>query len=142
LTGLPKYAGQQVRQRASSPKLQVLNTALMTALSGLTLVQARQDTDYWGRLVESAIGATLANGLRGKNAELYYWASRNREVDFVLRRARDLVAIEVKTGRRKASLPGIEAFSREFTVKRKLLVGKQGIPLEDFLRTPPENWLD
>jgi len=48
----------------------------------------------------------------------------------------------VKTGRRKASLPGIEAFSREFTVKRKLLVGKQGIPLEDFLRTPPENWLD
>ena len=142
LTGLPKYAGQQVRQRASSPKLQVLNTALMTALSGLPLVQARQDSDYWGRLVESAIGATLANGLRGKNAELYYWASRNREVDFVLRRARDLVAIEVKTGKRKASLPGIEAFSREFTVKRKLLVGKQGIPLEDFLRTPPENWLD
>ncbi|UCG66649.1 MAG: hypothetical protein JSW12_06435 [Deltaproteobacteria bacterium] len=73
---------------------------------------------------------------------MYYWASRNREVDFVLRRARDLVAIEVKTGRRKASLPGIEAFSREFAVKRKLLVGKQGIPLEDFLRTPPENWLD
>ena len=142
LTGLPKYAGQQVRQRASSPKLQVLNTALMTALSGLTLDQARQDRDYWGRLVESAIGATLANGLRGKNAELFYWASRNREVDFVVCRARDVAAIEVKTGRRKASFPGIEAFSREFTVKRKLLVGTQGIPLEDFLRTPPETWLD
>jgi len=48
----------------------------------------------------------------------------------------------VKTGRRKSSLPGIEAFSREFPVKRKLLVGAQGIPLEDFLRTPPESWLD
>jgi len=59
LTGLPKYAGQQVHQRASSPKLQVLNTALMTALSGLTLVQARQDSDYWGRLVESAIDKQL-----------------------------------------------------------------------------------
>jgi len=59
LTGLPKYAGQQVHQRASIPKLQVLNTALMTALSGLTLVQARQDSDYWGRLVESAIGKQL-----------------------------------------------------------------------------------
>jgi len=142
LTGLPKYAGQQVRQRASSPKLQVLNTALMSALSGLTLVQARQDSDYWGRLVESSIGATLVNGLRGKQTELSYWASRNREVDFVLRRGRDVVAIEVKTGRRRASLPGIEAFSREFPVKRKLLVGAQGIPLEDFLHTPPETWLD
>jgi len=142
LTGLPKYAGQKVRQRASSPKLQVLNTALMSALSGLSLVQARQDTDYWGRLVESSIGATLVNGLRGKQTELSYWASRNREVDFVLRRARDVVAIEVKTGRRRSSLPGIDAFSREFFVKRKLLVGAQGIPLEDFLRTPPESWLD
>jgi predicted AAA+ superfamily ATPase len=142
LTGLPKYAGQKVRQRASSPKLQVLNTALMSALSGLTLVQARQDSDYWGRLVESSIGATLVNGLRGKQTELSYWASRNREVDFVLCRARDVVAIEVKTGRRRSSLPGIEAFSREFRVKRKLLVGTQGIPLEDFLRTPPETWLD
>jgi len=142
LTGLPKYAGQKVRQRASSPKLQVLNTALMSALSGLTLVQARQDTDYWGRLVESSIGAALVNGLRGKQTDVSYWASRNREVDFVLRRARDVVAIEVKTGRRRSSLPGMEAFSREFPVKRKLLVGAQGIPLEDFLRTPPETWLD
>jgi uncharacterized protein len=33
LTGLQKHAGQIVRQRASSPKFQVLNTALLTALS-------------------------------------------------------------------------------------------------------------
>jgi len=142
LMGLPKYAGQQVRQRASSPKLQVLNTALMTAPSHLTLAEARHDSEYWGRLVESAVGATLANGIKGKNIELFYWASRNREVDFLLRRARDLVVIEVKSGRRKTSMRGIEAFSREFKVKRKLLVGTQGIPLEEFLLIPPEQWLD
>lgn len=34
VTGLPKYSGRQVRQGASSPKLQVLNTALMTAVAG------------------------------------------------------------------------------------------------------------
>jgi len=32
--GLPKYAGDVARSRGSSPKLQVLNTALMTAGSG------------------------------------------------------------------------------------------------------------
>jgi len=142
LAGLPKYAGQKVRQRASSPKLQVLNTALITAPSQLTMTEARQDPEFWGRLVESAVGSTLANGIRGRGIELFYWASRNREVDFVVRRAKDLTVIEVKSGRRKTSLPGGEAFSREFKVKRKLLVGAQGIHLKEFLLTPPEQWLD
>jgi predicted AAA+ superfamily ATPase len=141
LAGLPKYAGQKVRQRASSPKLQVLNTALVTAPSQLTLNEAKQNPEFWGRLVESAVGAALANGIRGKGIELFYWASRNKEVDFVLRRAKNLTVIEVKSGRRKTSLPGVEAFSREFRVKRKLLVGTQGIQLKEFLLTPPEQWL-
>ncbi|MCD6486824.1 MAG: ATP-binding protein [Syntrophobacterales bacterium] len=142
LMGLPKYAGQIVRRRASSPKLQVLNTALMTAPSRLALDEAKSDSQYWGRLVESAVGATLVNGLKSTQSELFYWSSRNREVDFVLRRGDNLVAIEVKSGLRKTSLPGIEAFSREFSVKRKLLVGAQGISLREFLLTPPEKWLD
>lgn len=141
IAGLPKYAGQKVRQRASSPKLQVLNTALLTAPSQLTLNEAKQDPEFWGRLVESAVGAALANGTRGKGIELFYWASRNKEVDFVLRRAKNLTVIEVKSSRRKTSLPGVEAFSREFRVKRKLLVGTQGIQLKEFLLTPPEQWL-
>jgi len=141
LAGLPKYAGQKVRQRASSPKFQVLNNALVAAPSQLTLNEAKQDPEFWGRLVESAVGVALANGIRGKGIELFYWASRNKEVDFVLRRAKNLTVIEVKSGRRKTSLPGVEAFSREFRVKRKLLVGTQGIQLKEFLLTPPEQWL-
>lgn len=141
IAGLPKYAGQKVRQRASSPKLQVLNTALLTAPSQLTLNEAKQDPEFWGRLVESAVGAALANGTRGKGIELFYWASRNKEVDFVLRRAKNLTVIEVKSSRRKTNLPGVEAFSREFRVKRKLLVGAQGIQLKEFLLTPTEQWL-
>ena len=141
LAGLSKYAGQRVRQRASSPKLLVLNTALMTAQSQLSLGEAKQDTEFWGRLVESAIGAALMNGLRGENIELFYWTSRNREMDFVLCRGKSLVALEVKSGRRKVTLPGIEAFSKEFRVEKKLLVGAQGIPVEEFLLTPPPKWL-
>jgi predicted AAA+ superfamily ATPase len=141
LAGLSKYAGQRVRQRASSPKLLVLNTALMTAQSQLSLREAKRDTEFWGRLVESAIGAALMNGLRGENIELFYWSSRNREVDFILSRGKSLVALEVKSGRRKVTLPGIEAFSKEFRVGKKLLVGAQGIPVEEFLLTPPPKWL-
>jgi predicted AAA+ superfamily ATPase len=59
--GLQKFAGEPVRQRGSSPKLQVFNTALMTAQSGYTLREAASDHEYWGRVVESAVGAHLAN---------------------------------------------------------------------------------
>ena len=41
-------------------------------------------------------------------------------------------------GRNNGSFPDIEAFSKEFKVKRKLLVGPQGISLDEFLLTPPE----
>jgi len=142
LMGLPKYAGRKIRQRASSPKLQILNTALMTASSRLTFDEARKDSEYWGRLVESAVGATLANGLQGTQAELFYWLEGNHEVDYVLQRGKVLVAIEVKSRRRKISLPGIEAFSNSFPIKRKLLVGPQGIPCEEFLLTPLIKWLE
>ncbi len=43
VTGLQKFAGAVVRQRGSTPKLQVFNTALTTAQSGLPLREARAD---------------------------------------------------------------------------------------------------
>jgi len=142
LVGLQKYSGKKVRRRGSSPKLLALNTALMTVLAGTVERDAMGDEDFRGRLVETAVGASLYNGLAGTNAELFYWLSRNAELDYVLARGRDLVAIEVKSGIRKQAAPGITAFSREHKVKRKLLVGGDGIPLEDFLLTPPLQWLE
>jgi uncharacterized protein len=142
IMGLEKYAGRRVRQRASSPKLLVLNTALMTACSRLNPDEARQDFTFWGRVVESAVGASLANGIRGKGLDLFYWSDRNREVDFVLARGKKLTAIEVKSMRRRTRLPGLEAFSRQSKVGRSLLVGSTGIPLEEFLAAPAEQWVE
>lgn len=141
VTGLPKYAGAAVRQRGSSPKLQVLNTALMTAQSGLTFKQARADHDYWGRLVESAVGAHLANAAIAGGLELFYWRDANKEVDFVVRAGRTLTAIEVKSGRSRDALPGMAAFASAFRPTRKLLVGGDGIALDEFLGRPVEHWV-
>ena len=141
IIGLPKYSGGRARQRGSSPKLQVMNNALMTAPSACTFEEARKDRDYWGRLVESAVGAHLVNGVRGTSAEVFYLRERSREVDFLLTSARSIVAVEVKSSRAKDSLPGMEALSKEFRIKRKLLVGGDGISVEEFLLRPLEHWL-
>ncbi len=144
LTGLQKYSGSTVRRRASSPKLQVLNTALMTALSERTLTEAREDLALWGRLVESAVGAHLANAAMAGEIALYYWRERNREVDFVVCTGRNLIAIEVKSGpsQQKQRLPGLTAFDHAFGPVRKLLVGGDGIPVETFLSMPVREWAE
>ncbi len=142
LTGLSKYSGKRIRQRASSPKLNVLNTGLMSALSKREFDETRNDAEFWGRLVESAVGATILNGFRGTSAEVFYWIDRDREVDFVLKKGNQVVAIEVKSGRRKTRLRGIEAFSKQFQGVKKLLVGTQGIPMETFLASNPIRWFE
>lgn len=139
--GLQKYAGDAARSRGSSPKLQVLNTALMTSSSGLTMSEAVADHEFWGRLTESAVGAHLANAASAGDCELFYWRDRNHEVDFVVRTGRSLAAIEVKSGRAPHTLPGIAAFKATFKPKRTLLVGGGGIAVGDFLAKPVSRWV-
>ena len=134
LTGLEKYASGIPRRRASSPKLNALNTAFMTAPSGYSFEEARSDRSYWGRLVESAVGAHLYN-LGFPDYQLFYWRDGSNEVDFVLKKGSRLLAIEVKTGDRGGSHRGLEAFSEEFKPHRVILVSDKGMPLVNFLRT-------
>lgn len=141
LTGLQKYAGRSVRQRGSSPKLQVLNTALMTAQSGRSPEEARSDREFRGRLVESAAGAHLANAAASGTCELFYWREQNQEVDFVVRAGRTVLAIEMKSGRAPDAFSGLAAFSEAFKPKRTLLVGADGVALDEFLTKPVEHWL-
>ncbi|GIV01103.1 MAG: ATPase AAA [Actinomycetota bacterium] len=137
VVGLEKFSGSALRRRGSSPKLLALNTALISATAGLSPREARANPEVWGRLVETAVGAHLVNA----GLEVHWWRERNLEVDFVVRRGRTVVAIEVTSGRRKGSLPGMAAFARAFRPARRLLVGGQGIPLEEFLSRPAEAWI-
>lgn len=140
LTGLQKFAGGAVRSRGSSPKLQVLNTALMTAPSGRTLDDVRSDPEYWGRVVESAVGAHLANAAAEGTCELFYWRDRNREVDFVVRSGRSLLGVEVKSGRTRDARAGLAAFAAAWEA-RTILVGGDGVPLDQFLAEPVSRWV-
>ncbi len=139
--GLEKFAGEAVRRRGSSPKLQVLNTALMTATSGVTPEAALADREFRGRLVESAVGAHLANAAAAGECELFYWRDGSREVDFIVRRGREITAIEVKSGRVPAGPPGLLSFEQSFRPRGTLVVGDAHVPVEEFLSRPVAHWL-
>jgi predicted AAA+ superfamily ATPase len=141
MTGLGKWAGDAARRRGSSPKLQAYDNALVSATAGLRFGEVRSDPERWGRLVESAVGAHLAAAAATGACELFWWRDRDREVDFVARRGGRVTAIEVKSGRSPATFPGMEAFVDAFRPARTLLVGGQGIAVDEFLSVPAVNWL-
>lgn len=141
VTGLGNYSAKPHLGKASSPKLNVLNTAVMTAPTGYTFDEARADRGFWGRIVESAIGAHLHNSLRTAT-KLHYWRRQSREVDFVLSRGPNVLGIEVKSGPRRAQLAGMDDFQERFPNARTLLVGAGGVPLNEFLSSPASYWLD
>ena len=139
LTGLQAYASQPVRRRASSPKLNVLNTALMTAGSGYTFEEAQVDRTFWGRVVESAVGAHLYNTAT-RDIGLHYWRGRSLEVDFVLHRGPRFISFEVKGGSRPVDSRGIREFERQFGSHRSVVVGGDGVPLNEFLSIQAGEW--
>lgn len=138
LAGLEKYAGTQLRQRSSSPKFQVHNTALLTAQQGKAMYEVTRDHALWGRWVEAAVGAHLMNHQAGGSYTVHYWRSGKHEVDFVLARNEQVVALEVKSGAKQRA-PGMEAFQKAFPQAKVLMVGTgaEGIPWQTFLKMNP-----
>jgi hypothetical protein len=141
IKGLEKYSPSTIRQRASSPKFQVFNMALMSALSSNQQHEISGQPEIYGRWVESAIGTHLLNQSITENINLYYWREGNHEVDFVLQKGNKTIGIEVKSGRNKQT-SGIPAFNQRFNPTKILLVGREGIPIEEFLGTPVSNLFD
>lgn len=132
LCGLQKFANDESRKYNSIPKFQVFNNALLTAYKGHTFVRDRQDTEIWGRWVESAVGAYLVSQAEELEYKVYYWRERNDEVDFIVASNEVTLAIEVKSGRRKMN-SGLPKFCNAFHPTRSFVVGTGGIPLETFL---------
>ena len=141
IRGLEKYSPSTIRQRASSPKFQVFNTALMSALSNMHHQEITGQPEMYGRWVESAIGAHLLNQSITENINLFYWREGNHEVDFVLQKGNKTIGIEVKSGRNKQTT-GIPAFNQRYNPTKILLVGREGIPTEEFLGTPVSSLFD
>ena len=136
LGGIDKYAADVVRKRASSPKFQVHNTALISAQSNEFFEAIKNDPKEWGRMVESAVGAHLLNSGLSEGFKVYYWRERNDEVDFVLERRGKVIGLEVKSGADQSN-SGLSEFQKKFNPEKVLIIGKSGLSIEDFLSMNP-----
>lgn len=136
LEGIEKFTGEELRQRSSSPKFQVHNTALISAQQADSFLKIFQKPEVWGRWVEAAAGAHLVNNQLSESYNVFYWRHRNDEVDFVLEKKGKVIGIEVKSGAIQKA-PGMAAFKEQFHPEKVLLVGNSGLPWREFLKLSP-----
>jgi predicted AAA+ superfamily ATPase len=123
---LPGFEPRLRTRERKLPKLYWIDPGLVRALkksSGPVLADER------GALFEGWILALLRayDDYRGLYDEIAYWAplqARDLEVDFLLRRGRESVAIEAKSSRRpsKAQLTGLRAVNELPGLVRRVLV--------------------
>ncbi|MDR0864279.1 MAG: ATP-binding protein [Candidatus Symbiothrix sp.] len=136
LSGLEKYAADIIRKRASKPKFQVHNNALLAAGQNVSFETLRNDHKEWGRFAESAVGAHLINSGLKHRFKVYYWNEGGFEVDYVIEKGEDIIALEVKSGKESVN-KGISLFDEVFHPRGIYLVGTDGIPFEKFLSMNP-----
>jgi predicted AAA+ superfamily ATPase len=135
VTGIEKYSTNIIRKKSSSPKFQVYNTALISALSNESFEDAMQNPAIWGRLVESAVGAHLLNHSVSGDFALTYWREGNDEVDFVIEQKK-IIGIEVKSGAFH-NTSGMAAFKKKFNPDKLVVIGNTGLPWQEFLQMKP-----
>ncbi|MCL2806174.1 MAG: ATP-binding protein [Treponema sp.] len=137
IAGLNKYSTKLIVEKLSIPKLQVYNTALISALRTESFEEALGDPMFWGHMLESSVGAYLINQANEHpDIKLYYWREKNAEMDFVVKYGKKIFGIEVKSNTEKINTISREEFSACFPGARLILVGKSGISFEEFMLTP------
>lgn len=110
---IQKYSGSVIKQRSSSPKIFPLCPSLYSYRLGAKDLLA---PELKGRVFEAVVGAELAK-LPG---ELFYWKGK-AELDFVYIHGREILAIEVKSGREK-SAKGLAEFQTKYPKAKPVFI--------------------
>lgn len=142
LCGIKKYSESEQHIRSSSPKLQVYNNALLAACLNKDFKTAISNPEFWGRFVESCVGAHILNKSVSCSYKINYWRNGNNEVDFVISNANEICAIEVKSGSRSSNL-GMKFFKEKYPSAKVYVVSSKDFSnagcllLQDFLNLSP-----
>lgn len=139
LAGLSKYSGKKVLKRASSPKLQTYNTALLSATNASNFKDTYDNKKLWGRYIESIVGMHLLNNTFASKIEILYWREGDYEVDFVITKGNSCIALEVKSSIKKGVLSGMDKFIKKYNPTKTYVIADNGLQLKDFLNLSIEN---
>jgi uncharacterized protein len=143
---IERWRGSKINQRASTPKLVILDNGLLFSMNGFKYKEAIGHKTLWGRCVENSVGARLYYVAQEIGASLFYWRDRDKEVDFVLKYANRVIGIEVKSGLPQKTPAAFRAFRKKYRNAECIMLSSQKnskagtdisrISLKDFFQLP------
>ena len=74
--------------------------------------------------------------ISGQGVDVFYWREGNTEIDFVVRKANRVTALEIKSGSPRGSRAGLTAFTKRYASAKTLTVGGPEFSLQEFLEAP------
>jgi predicted AAA+ superfamily ATPase len=121
----------------SAFKLYMGDVGLLTMASGIsqhTVLSAGEiENTFIGAVTENYVAQALANN----GHSLYYWTSEGiAELDFVLQKVDDIIAVEVKTGRRTKSR-GMNMFVTKYKPAYSIRISAKNFGLENNIKSIP-----
>ncbi|MCF6271484.1 MAG: ATP-binding protein [Melioribacteraceae bacterium] len=137
LAGISKFTNKPHKKRSSSPKFQVYNTALISAQMNTSFQEIISDSNSWGRIVESVVGAHLLNNRLDNGYAVFYWRDGNDEVDFILKKDSEVIALEVKSGIIK-NRSGLNKFNNLFSPNKVYVIDNSGLSWQEFITINPK----
>lgn len=146
IAAISKYSPQEIRMRASPPKIVVLNNALLGCTDQSSTPEQEKDPQKFGFWVENACLSMAWNA----GQKVRYWREEPFEVDGILEGSWGKWALEIKTGNIGSSdLNGLSEFIRRHPSFRPLVLceakevkkvermGYIGMPWKEFLLKGP-----
>ncbi len=119
VAAIPKFSLQEIRMRASPPKIVVLSQALLAASLSQGPPEQSLDPVRFGFWVENSCLALAWNA----GQKVMYWREESLEVDGVIEGSWGKWAIEVKTGKfTGADLRGLFEFTKRYPEFRPLVL--------------------
>lgn len=131
---LPAYQVNRNKRLIKTPKIYFVDSGLAAFLAGFELNTTWEDK-FWGALLETALyhHLKLWCELQTPQAQLYYWRTSNgTEVDFVLEKGREKIAIELKATDRPsfAHVASLKLFLEEYPKTRAGILVHTGSKVE------------
>jgi hypothetical protein len=126
-----------VYQDLSSFKLYMGDVGLLTMKSGISqatvLSAGETDNTFLGAVSENYV----AQALHSKGHVLYYWATDGQsELDFVLQKDDDIIAVEVKTGTRTKS-KSLNMFVTKYRPAYSIRISSKNFGFENSIKSVP-----
>jgi predicted AAA+ superfamily ATPase len=126
-----------VYEDLSSFKLYMSDVGLLTMKSGISqqtiLAAGEIENIFLGAISENYVAQSFA----AKRYGLYYWKTEGKaELDFVLQKDNDIIAVEVKTGTRTKS-KSLNMFTQRYNPTYSIRISSKNFGFENNIKSVP-----